>query len=109
MKCELCKTREATLADTTVINNGVLVYHFCEECYASIRKAGLSAFEVMQEVNARKGKECPSCGTTAAYFRKTFMFGCPDCYRNMREVAVGAAKSAHQSAVHVGKRPKGML
>ncbi len=107
MLCDYCKQRPAVLVDRTVINNGVAEYRFCEECYKAILKSGRTAFETMQELNAGKGTSCPVCGTTARDFQKTFMFGCPDCYRNMREVAVAAAEATQTEALHVGKRPKG--
>lgn len=108
MICDLCRTREGTLTDRTVINNGVVEFHFCESCYAEIRRSGLSAFEVMRRVAEREGKECPVCGTTAGEFAGAFMFGCPECYRTMRETALAAAAAAQKGAtVHVGKRPGG--
>ena len=108
MLCDLCHKRTATLCDRTLVNNGIAEYHFCADCYKAIMQAGRTAFDVMQEVHARKGKECPACGTTAEDFRTGFMFGCPECYRNMREVAVAAAEATQNSSTHVGKRPKGV-
>lgn len=97
--------RLATLTDKTVLNNGIIEYSFCEECYREILKSGHSAFEVMQEILARKGKECGVCGYTSADFRQSFMFGCPDCYREMREMAFNAAENSQQAVYHVGKTP----
>ncbi len=107
MVCDYCGIREATLSDRTVVNNGVAEYRFCKECYVSILRSGVSPFEAMQEKNARKGKECPSCGWTARDFARTFTFGCPDCYRNMREVALAAADATQASLRHTGSRPEG--
>ena len=108
MLCDFCRKREGVLTDRTVVNNGMVEFHFCEECYADIRRSGHSAFEVMSRLAAREGKECPVCGTTTADFAASFMFGCPECYRNMQKPAVGAAEASQGGAsVHVGKRPKG--
>lgn len=108
MLCDFCRERQGVLTDRTVVNNGVVEFHFCEECYAEIRRSGHSAFEVMSRVAAREGKECPVCGTTAKDFASSFMFGCPECYRNMRAAAIAAAEASQGGAsVHAGKRPKG--
>lgn len=107
MLCDLCGKKTATLVDRTVVNNGIAEYRFCEDCYKAIMKSGRTAFDVMQEVLARKGKECPVCGTTAEDFRSSFMFGCPECYRNMRDIAVAAAEATQNASVHIGKRRRG--
>lgn len=104
-KCELCG-KAAELTDKTVINNGLVEYRFCKSCYSAIAKSGASPFEYMQALNAKKGRECPVCGTKAVDFQKSFMFGCPDCYREMRELASSAASAAQSALRHVGKRPE---
>lgn len=106
MLCELCGRRAATLTDRTVVNNGVAEYSLCEECYKAVVKSGRTVPDVICELHARKGRECPTCGMTAERFGKTFMFGCPDCYRSMRDVAVAAAEATQHAAQHVGKRLK---
>ncbi len=103
--CDFCNVRPSTLTDKTVINNDIKEYHFCEECYKSILKSGLTAYEVMKKVEAERGRVCPVCGTTAEIFQKTFTFGCAECYRYMAEIAIAAAKSCQQYDVHLGKRP----
>lgn len=40
---------------------------------------------------ARIGKECDVCGYTQEEFKKTFLFGCPECYTQMRNIAVESA------------------
>ena len=109
MRCDLCRKKETTLVDKTVLNNGVVEFHFCEDCYKAIMRSGISPYVVMCEVEAKKGKECPACGTTMRDFASAFMFGCPECYRNMREIAVAAAEATQgKNAVHVGKRAGGV-
>ena len=103
--CDLCKNQPATLVDKTIINNGVVEYHFCKDCYKSILDTGMTAFQVMQEILARKGKECESCDTTAKDFSENFKFGCADCYRDMREIAQSAIYSCQGSVQHTGKVP----
>lgn len=105
-KCDLCGKRAATLTDRTVVNNGMVVYRFCKECYTSVLKSGLSAFEVMQRLHASQGRICANCGWTSEDFQVTFTFGCPDCYREMRELAEQAVISAQGRGSHKGKSPQ---
>ena len=118
--CALCGKRPGALTDRTVVNNGMVEFHFCEACYDEIRRSGLSTLEVMSHVAsaqhlevmshvaARLGKECPVCGATAEDFARNFAFGCPECYENMRKVALSAASAAQGAgARHMGKRPDG--
>ncbi len=106
--CDLCGRRAGTLTDRTVVNNGLVEFHFCESCFDEIRRSGLSTLEVMSRVAARLGKECPVCGRTAEDFARTFSFGCPECYENMRKVALSAVQAAQGAgARHIGKRPDG--
>ena len=106
--CDLCGKRPGALTDRTVVNNGMVEFHFCEACYDEIRRSGLSTLEVISHVAARLGKECPVCGATAEDFARNFAFGCPECYENMRKVALSAASAAQGAgARHMGKRPDG--
>ncbi len=106
--CDLCGKRPGVLTDRTVVNNGMVEFHFCEACYDDIRRSGLSTLEVMSRVAARLGKECPVCGATAEDFAHNFAFGCPECYDSMRKVALSAASAAQgEGARHIGKRPDG--
>ena len=73
--CDLCGKRPGRLTDRTVVNNGVVEFHFCEECYDKIRRSGMTALEVMSQAAARLGKECPVCGFTAEDFARTFSSG----------------------------------
>ena len=105
--CDLCGKRPGRLTDRTVVNNGVVEFHFCEECYDKIRRSGMTALEVMSQAAARLGKECPVCGFTTEDFARTFSFGCPECYEHMRKVAMPAAAAAQGAgSKHIGKVPR---
>lgn len=104
-KCDLCGAREGTLSDRITVNNQTLEYTFCEVCYKTILKSGLSPHQVMAEKLAKLGKECPVCGWTAENFRDTFLMGCPECYEHMRGIALDAALRSQGADVHTGKSP----
>lgn len=103
--CDFCGQNHATLVDKKIINNGAIEYHFCDVCYKSIIKSGMSTFDTMQALNARLGWECERCGLDAEGFQKTFLFGCCNCYSDMGEVAKKSIISAQGGAVrHIGKK-----
>lgn len=102
--CDFCGEREATLEDSSTLNGVKVIYSFCEECYKSILLSGRNVQQVMQEKLTEVGKVCKTCGCTIADFRKSFLFGCPDCYKYMREAAFKSAEEMQGATYHIGKR-----
>ncbi len=103
--CDLCKKNVATTSDRTVINNGVVEYHFCEDCMQKIKSMRMTPFAVMQEIISRSGKECEHCLMSADDFRNNYSFGCAYCFSDMRELAREAIQGAQGNTQHVGKNP----
>lgn len=68
-------------------NNRVVVYRLCKKCANDLAKKGLSPSDIVRTLVERRGFMCPSCGTTAEEFNKSFRFGCAECYANMRGLA----------------------
>lgn len=99
----MCGEREATLFDRTVVNNHIAEYAFCEACYKTVLKSGLTPHRVMAEKLAKQGKVCPECGWTAEDFGNTFLMGCPECYKHLRGIAADCALRTQGSTVHIGK------
>lgn len=85
--CDICGTHAATRAERSVENGIAKEYAYCEACYSRAVKSGIPPREEADRRAARIGKECPACGCTAEEFSRTSLFGCPDCYRHMRDVA----------------------
>lgn len=107
-RCDLCGERPGVLTDRTVVNNGAVEFCFCERCYDEIRRSGMTTLEVMSLAAAKSGRECPVCGMTAEKFAEGFLFGCPECYKHMRSVAMSAAAASQGGRIrHVGKAPGG--
>lgn len=89
--CDICGEREATLFDRIVENNFSTEYAYCDACYTSALKNGKTPHEEAKKRLARRGKECKRCGCTAEEFEKTMLFGCADCYDEMRGIALESA------------------
>jgi len=86
--CDICGKREATLRDRIVESGTAFEFAYCEPCYNSALKSGKSPADEAKFRLSRRGRECPDCGMTIEEERKTLLFGCPDCYRNMRDAAM---------------------
>jgi len=103
MKCEYCGKQEGTLVYKKFSGNFYAQFYFCESCYAKIMKAGIDPFLAMLEIEEVRGKVCNRCGCTVDEFKETLLFGCPDCYLEMRELAENAVSSVQRASRHKGK------
>ena len=51
------------------------------------------------------GKPCPTCGMTAADFKRTSRLGCPDCYNHFASSLAPLIRDMHSGNTHAGKIP----
>jgi len=105
--CNYCNKNEGTIEDSAIKDGVKVNFVFCESCYKSILLSNITIQSAMEEKLSRIGKVCQSCGTTIEEFDKTMLFGCPDCYKYMREEAYKAAYKYQGSIMHIGKRKDG--
>jgi protein arginine kinase activator len=85
MKCERCHKRPAVVFYKAVLHNQVEEKRLCAVCADELGSQTLldqllSALGRPQE--APKGLKCASCGLPYSSFQKTWLLGCPDCYRS---------------------------
>lgn len=104
MKCCRCGQNEGTLEYKKHSGAMSVRYVFCEECYKQITKSGLDPYEVMLDYEKTKGKVCESCGTTLEEVKKSLLFGCPDCYKYMKEFSLNIVFSVQNANQHIGKK-----
>lgn len=93
--CDICGDREATLFESVIIDNNPVEYGYCRECYENALKCGKNPHEEANFRLSRRDKECKFCGYTVEDFEKNFLFGCANCYSQMRKIAIAAASKAH--------------
>lgn len=123
MLCERCKSREANIQYTEVVNGVKKEHHFCAQCakemdfgvYAAIFDgefplgkllSGLLGIEdTDQEPDKLHQITCPSCGTGYDEFVKDSRFGCSDCYSVFGPLMEDSIKQLQGSLVHTGKTP----
>ena len=118
MLCSVCKTKQATVHLTQIVNDQVQKVDMCEACYSkkglddpsNYMMADQALGLVEKAVEAlpsptEVGPACPQCGFTQADFKKTGRFGCANCYRVFSEGLEELLKSMHKGIRHTGKVP----
>ncbi len=85
--CDICHKAEATRFENVMTDGRAFEYAYCEACYSACLKRGVMPLQLAQMRRARLGLECDECGWTYEKFKDTYMFGCPECYTQMRQIA----------------------
>ncbi|MFZ4716940.1 MAG: UvrB/UvrC motif-containing protein [Chthoniobacterales bacterium] len=115
MFCDVCKTKEATVFLTQIVEGKMQKVNLCEGC--SREKGvndptgfaladlllGLGAAQEIEKNPA--GARCPVCGFSQADFKKTGRLGCSACYDAFAEGLSGMLRNMHRGIIHTGKVP----
>ena len=97
MLCEKCKTREANVQLTQMVNGEVSTHHYCMKCAGMMNivnspmlddfplakmLAGLLSMQESDDTDKAEymDAECPTCHTKYSDIASDSKFGCPDCY-----------------------------
>ena len=115
MFCDVCKSKEATVFLTQIVDGKMQKVNLCESC--SKEKGindptGFALADLLlglgaaQEIDKNPaGNRCPVCGFSHADFKKTGRLGCSACYDAFAEGLSGMLKNMHRGSVHTGKVP----
>jgi len=119
MLCESCKSAQATVHLTEIINNQKKEVHLCEKCAEKkgiTVKAHFSITDLLASLTESAGKSrggsqfaqmvCPGCGLTFGEFQRKGRFGCAEEYEAFREAIVPLVEKIHGAVQHVGKIPR---
>lgn len=115
MFCDVCKSKEATVFLTQIIEGKMQKVNLCEAC--SKQKGvddptgfaladlllGLGAAQEIERNPA--GIRCPDCGFSQVDFKKTGRLGCSACYDAFAEGLAMMIRNMHRGVVHTGKVP----
>jgi protein arginine kinase activator len=115
MICDVCKTNQATVFLTQIVDGKMQKVNLCEAC--SREKGvtdptgfaladlllGLGAAEEIERGHSTQ--RCPACGFTQADFKKTGRLGCPQCYDTFAEGLESLLRAMHKGTRHAGKIP----
>jgi protein arginine kinase activator len=119
MHCDICKTNEATIHLTQIVEGNVRKFDICESCSKAkniIGQFDFSMADLMLGLGASDGmkgdaaeEQCPACGLTTADFKKTGRLGCGTCWVTFDRGLTALLKDIHKGITHVGKVPMRML
>lgn len=101
--CDVCGEREATIFDRALKNNESTTYAYCEACYTRLVKNGVNPRFEVDRMRDFHSTVCKDCGTTAREADEALLFGCPECYANMRGHALKMIEELQGATRHVGK------
>src|SRR5687768_622043 len=118
MHCDVCKTNQATVFLTQIVDGKMQKVNLCEGCskekgvtdptgfaLADLLLGLGAAQEIERGGNVQK---CPVCGFTQADFKKTGRLGCNACYETFSEGLTSLLKGMHKGTQHQGKIPTRM-
>jgi protein arginine kinase activator len=117
MICDLCKTAEAKVFLTEIVEGKMKKVNLCDSC--SKAKGvddptgfaladlllGLGAAQEIERGGAGASQRCPGCGFSHADFKKTGRLGCAQCYETFGEGLNSLLKAMHKGTHHTGKIP----
>jgi len=115
MFCDVCKSKEATVFLTQIVEGKMQKVNLCESCSKEKGVNDPTGFALAdlllglgaaQEIDKNPaGNRCPVCGFSQADFKKTGRLGCSACYDAFAEGLSGMLKNMHRGSVHSGKVP----
>jgi protein arginine kinase activator len=115
MFCDVCKSKEATVFLTQIVEGKMQKVNLCEGCSKEKGVNDPTGFALAdlllglgaaQEIEKNpSGVRCSVCGFSQGDFKKTGRLGCSACYDAFAEGLSGMLKNMHRGIVHTGKVP----
>jgi protein arginine kinase activator len=119
MTCDVCKTNQATVFLTQIVDGKMQKVNLCEACSKEKGVTDPTGFALAdlllglgaaQEIEKGGGtQKCPVCGFSQADFKKTGRLGCAQCYATFGDGLGSLLKVMHKGTTHVGKIPSRQL
>lgn len=119
MLCDVCKTANASVFLTQIVDGKMQKVNMCEACSKERGVTDPTAFALAdflqglggaQEVEPLGGgqaqQKCGTCGLTQMEFKKTGRLGCSDCYSTFAEGITSMLSGMHKGSTHTGKVPE---
>lgn len=127
MLCDNCKSREAKIYYTEIIDGCKKEQHLCEECakkfssfpmeapglsksftLGSLLASLLGGYEEKEEKQVEEQTlSCKNCNMTYEEFLQQGVVGCPHCYQSFKGPLSSCIKNIQGNVKHTGKVPKG--
>jgi protein arginine kinase activator len=119
MTCDVCKTHQATVFLTQIVDGKMQKVNLCEACSKEKGVTDPTGFALAdlllglgaaQEIEkGTSGQKCRVCGFSQADFKKTGRLGCPSCYETFGDGLASLLKAMHKGTAHVGKAPSRLM
>jgi len=119
MVCDVCKTNQATVFLTQIVDGKMQKVNLCESCSKEkgvTDPTGFALADLLLGLGAAQEIEksgtlqkCPACGFSQADFKKTGRLGCSLCYDTFSEGLNSLLKAMHKGTSHVGKVPARLM
>src|SRR5262249_12094336 len=119
MVCDVCKTNQATVFLTQIVDGKMQKVNLCEACSKEkgvTDPTGFALADLLLGLGAAQEIEksgtlqkCPACGFSQADFKKTGRLGCALCYDTFSEGLNSLLKAMHKGTAHVGKVPARLM
>ena len=115
MNCDVCKTNQATVFLTQIVDGKMQKVNLCEGCSKEkgvTDPTGFALADLLLGLGAAHEMErggsvqkCPTCGFSQADFKKTGRLGCATCYTTFADGLSTLLKGMHKGTAHLGKVP----
>ncbi len=114
MLCDLCKTKEATVFLTHLVEGNTQNLNLCEPCsqvHDMHDSMGFALADLLLGLGASHQIEkaalaCPHCGFSQRDFKKQGRLGCSVCYDIFAEGLALMLRNMHRGVTHTGKVPR---
>lgn len=116
MVCEICKTQEATVHLTQVVDGSIKKLHLCEQCAQQNgfdMQGPISITDILLGMGSKREdapapvveRSCPRCHMRRTDFKKSGRFGCSTCYETFADDLPSLLRAMHRNDKHIGKIP----
>ena len=115
MLCDVCKSNQATVFLTQIVDGKMQKVNLCKPCAKEkgiddplnfgLADQFLGLGEALEIEHGGATPKCPACGFSQADFKKTGRLGCALCYDTFAEGLDSLLKAMHKGTTHVGKVP----
>ena len=120
MLCDVCKTANANVFLTQIVEGKMQKVNMCEACSKEkgvTDPTGFALADLLLGIGAAQpvegaetaGLRCANCGLSQGEFKKAGRLGCSSCYTAFSGDLEGMLKGMHKGPRHVGKAPERRL
>ncbi|MEM1157281.1 MAG: UvrB/UvrC motif-containing protein [Verrucomicrobiota bacterium] len=118
MKCNFCKSQQATIFLSQIFKGEIIKLDLCEACARKLEVTDVQGVAVneliekisqIQEANRHDAEQvCTKCGMSLEEMKKRGQFGCSECYDAFGGQTTSIISENQKGFLHTGKVPRGL-